>query len=258
MNTKIKWLAVLALVVGGGFYAYNLRATGPAIPGDMRDAVADSAVETLKKEAGPAEINTPDPKDVKAISAEPAGEAGYDELFSRLLGTAKETHRGGSPGNMQDRAAVVTMLDLLGKTPYEKMAELFDAGVPAVKEDLLGWHAGRAVFIDGTIEGALLIGRSLPNAEQKLQIFNTFYLVPEYYDKMPLKMVNAINKKMASEPKPELVLPEAKAVLAKGPLIAVIEVRRRAELLVERISVQNEGRPLGTVYSYYFKNVTPK
>jgi len=71
MRAKLKWLLAVAVVVSGGFYAYSLRVTGPVhIPGDLRDAVADGAMEQLLdgREAGG--ISVPEARLPKVVFSE--------------------------------------------------------------------------------------------------------------------------------------------------------------------------------------------
>jgi len=59
MNTKLKWLAAVAIMAAGGFYAYGLL-TAARVPADLRDAVADnSALGQLKGDGQGREYGIP-------------------------------------------------------------------------------------------------------------------------------------------------------------------------------------------------------
>jgi len=89
MKTNLKLVFAVAVATAGGFYAHNLRATAPAIPGDLRDAVAGGAVDTLKGVSD------------AAVPAVPAASPGFEadgacaampstrELFSELVGAVQ-------------------------------------------------------------------------------------------------------------------------------------------------------------------------
>lgn len=59
ISTKLKWVAVAAIITAGGLYVYGQRAAAPGIPGDLRDAVADNAMDALSETAGAPDMAVP-------------------------------------------------------------------------------------------------------------------------------------------------------------------------------------------------------
>jgi len=81
MNAKLKWLFAVAVLAGGGFYAYNLRTTGPVIPCDLRDAVGDNSA--LGQPGGDRSTAVPEPR-LEAVNK--CYVAGTDPLAGALPG----------------------------------------------------------------------------------------------------------------------------------------------------------------------------
>lgn len=149
MKSKITGFAVFSVCALACYtYFFHLTAVEPR---DLRDAVSDSALGALEGGAGSdVQPNTPEPEKIKPAAA-------LDPAVESLLAPL--------PGDM----------------PYAKAYSLFMKGVPAVKEDLAGWHAGRAFHENGAVDGALLAGRM--NGPKKFVVtYHESAISPEYFD----------------------------------------------------------------------------
>lgn len=220
------------------------------------------------------ELQTLKASDIKAVSSEVPvplsmeAKAMSDEVFGKLVDGALEKgainrKRGTKTGAdlAFDKLVSDTLRGLPGDTPFEKVKALFNKGVPATKEDLFGWHTGRTFRNDGAIMGALLVMKMVPEAADGGPLFSTptkvvLYVVgnsvPAYYDEITPAVKAAVERDMTSEW--TIQFPEAIASPRNSDGFT-LEERKSDGYVVERFVRKSDGVEL---YTYYFKNVTPK
>jgi len=165
-----------------------------------------------------------------------------------------------------------------GATPEEKLKNLFEEGVPAAKEDLIGWHSGRSFSDTGEPEARLLIAwESTGLKALKIDTINTTETKdnPAFYEDMTINKISDVKryiKTFHSERDLRSVtnFPGAVQVRSLKHGTLQIEWRKARGYIIER-STRNEeatrmvGWKAETVklpavagYRYYFEDVTPK
>ncbi len=73
MRTKLNLLIAAMIAAAGVFYVNNMRDAAPAVPGDLRDAVADGSVVQLMDSGDFSDINVPEPKAAEASCVSESG-----------------------------------------------------------------------------------------------------------------------------------------------------------------------------------------
>ncbi len=156
MNTKLKWigLAAVAIIAAGGFYARSLRVVPAHIPGDLRDAVAGEAFDTLNEGRDVQDINVPEPNREAAEAVKVVG--------SKSCWFGGRTASDGGPlfDGMAKRSAANKSSGIRfgDEAPYDVLKRMFEAGTQPGKKDLLGVAEGR-LFVNNNVYKAVFVGR---------------------------------------------------------------------------------------------------
>ena len=200
--------------------------------------------------------------------------AGVLEQASLMAGDKAEIKM--AAVSMPEKLAGDRLSDLPGATAFDKLKALFEEGVPATKEDLTGWHAGRNVVNSGKdiFKGALLVGKDLPTGDSDggplfddgmaFKVFVLTSKVPGNYDNMSGRVVSVV-KEILSDTSFAVTLkfPAATATGGQPSLYEWLQYRKARGYVVEyfrqyrRIPNSPEYETMAESYAYYFKVVTP-
>jgi hypothetical protein len=266
-----------------------------SMPSDFRDAVGGAPGEFSINipELNKIVSNIPEPKAPKAGHAaqKKTDDADYQFMSKGPLPAGafyrKQRHPvmtaedgGKSPAanpESRDRASVDKLKGLPGAMAFDKLKNLFEEGVPAAKEDLAGWHSGRAVSsgehstdtVRNRFYGALLVGANeggpLFEAEAlKLSFFMEGQLAPDYFDVMSEAAVSKIKESLLKPGRTAIMVlfPGAKGINTDtfAGYKFLVEERKARGYVVEHLAWYDKKTDQMSVeyYSYYFKDVTPK
>ena len=165
-----------------------------------------------------------------------------------------------------------------GATPDEKLRNLFEEGVPATKEDLIGWHSGRSFSDTGEPEARLLIAwESTALKALKIDSLDTSDTTgaSAFYDDLTTDKIAGVKGYIKTfhsdrDLRGVTIFPAAAQVRSLRHGTLQIEWRKARGYIIER-SIRNEeatrmvGWKAETVklpavvgYRYYFEDVTPK
>lgn len=242
MKNRKALLLVAGIVAAAGFTYTNTRSPHGDIPIDLRDAVAqefDTGLPVIDKGVG----NVPMPKPV--ADAGEIGVSGNKGLFSFL-------EDGATKG-----------------TPFAKVKNMFEAGVPAARKDVSGWHTGRDIYryAPSTFRGALLVGEEIRQyagggplfaneEERELRVFlRENKRNPGYYDTIGELTAEEIKAdlKAAKRGAWKIMFPGAEGTMVDAHGKSVLEIRVSGDYLVThwRTYVNASREPVSEAYSYY-------
>ena len=173
---------------------------------------------------------------------------------------------------LPDNAAQAVMNRLPGNTPYEKVKNLFEKGVPATRADLTGWKAGRQFLASGEISASILIKNEVyvPSGGPLFQSRDN-YCITRFVDPRPgkvfaydelkysdAKMIMGILQKKDPSYVWEMQFPKSVAYAENETYNYFLELRKADGYIVaiERNTTLG-GEVAHLSYSYYFKDVTP-
>ncbi|HNW44630.1 MAG TPA: hypothetical protein PKI19_09005 [Elusimicrobiales bacterium] len=155
--------------------------------------------------------------------------------------------------------------------PQEKLKNLFEEGIPALEKELSGWHSGRSYdAVRKTFTGALLAFWKAPAADntggplfQQESVPMAIVMNesdPAFFDKLPYDQVLRVRYMINSRERVFMLkFPGAKGFYEDAGSRVMIEERVAGGYIVERMTVLEKATETRhEVYSYYFKNVTPK
>jgi len=168
-------------------------------------------------------------------------------------------------GNKADKAMSFSkdpdkLSDLAGTTPFEKLESLFNEGVPASEKDLTGWYSGRAVFKSDpcTFYGKLFVGKRLRSNSGGGPLFAGEEIFQgtlirnqslEYFDSITPEIIHEVARAGGT------VVITFPAAAGGTTYKTTVTYRKARGYIVEQIQDNNSAN---AVYTYYFKNVTPK
>ncbi|MEI7529183.1 MAG: hypothetical protein WCK76_09575 [Elusimicrobiota bacterium] len=171
---------------------------------------------------------------------------------------------------------------LPGETAFDRLKNLFNEGVPATKEDLIGWHAGRMIKNSKPDQfvAALLVGREMLSFSEGGPLFEgdtSFKIIlidspavfppsfPNYYEHLSgtdrTSLESQIRQGWYSKAEYTLKFPEAKLEVEFATVKGSIEERVARGYIVERFTASGvvaSGTVNKEYYAYYFKDVTLK
>ena len=286
MNKKMLFVPAVILAVG----AFALTRPHKAnIPSDFKDAVGEEAQEfnTAIPAFKKSDANLPEPKTQEtgfALQNQEAA-AGHPFLLKGLRpGDAygkwekSNTKAARKIFKASDNLPADRLKGLPGATAFDKLKNLFNEGVPATKESLTGWYAGRLVSAQkDDFVASLLMGIEMPaNSNggplfEGDKVFKVFLITPpsasispDFYDNMSGTLMTELKNKIMSGDYSEasfaLEFPGAKVVAELDTVKVTLDERVARGYVVERFA--RYDKPAGTLqseyYTYYFKNVTPK
>ena len=218
-----------------------------AIAVTLSGAVFASGLEDFKSQSGLTPLDMETINNVKVIMPKAAKkiDIDHDTAFDKLK----------------------SKTGIQGSTPYDVLKELFKRGVPATQKDLTGWYSGRSVSLKfpEKFMASLFVGQRKPLNSNGGPLFNeeAFFVTPfirnndnpAYYDSLEQSIVEveyALRNKIDAFP---ITFPAAEGILEK----ATIQYRKANGYIVEHyLYLDANGITLSEIYSYYFKNVTPK
>ena len=169
--------------------------------------------------------------------------------------------------NILSDDALAKLDRISGATPFEKLKNLFNGGVPAVRKDMTGWYAGRTVSSQEPWEadGALLIGKEEPivpdggpllSEELKFTVRLVAGATSGYFDDMAPSVIAGLQKTKVFS---SIIFPAATGSAPREYGKVTLRYRRSLGYLVEHmISLDKLDNVRWETYSYYFLNVTPK
>ncbi|MFA6434907.1 MAG: hypothetical protein WCW52_09450 [Elusimicrobiales bacterium] len=158
-------------------------------------------------------------------------------------------------------------------TPFEEIKNLFDQGVPATKQDLTGWHAGRVAdrANPGVLEAGLLVGTAVESPSfngVNVDIFDCYRIkgcnsaTPAFFENMDKRTVALVKLSFGYRLLDAVTFPSAEVVSIDYEPYAVtksITTYRKAKgAIIKRYSsYDTDGQVSDESYSYYSVDVTP-
>ncbi|MFA6435280.1 MAG: hypothetical protein WCW52_11350 [Elusimicrobiales bacterium] len=160
-----------------------------------------------------------------------------------------------------DNAVQAPIQSFPGATVYDKMKNLFNAGIPVTQQDVIGWYGGRYannanknILYPSLLTGYLETkGGSLFDGELRVAYFTGLENVPDQFD-YPLSdyavgLVNESIAKLGSE--------FAYDIPAMHPLGDKNEYRKAQGYIVVHVMFNDDSGGISDAYGYNYKNVTP-
>ena len=251
---KIKITAVALLAVTAGVFAYTRPHN--AIPSDLRDAVADTALETLKNGSDAGDISIPEPK-VEAARSESGAAKMFKSAATNFSRTASD--KGPLFGRMTEKSGQAggDGLRLGDESPTDVLKRMFEAGTQPRAEDLAGVFEGR--FFSPTSDKAgkmLFIGKELEKVTDGGPLFTDkkgLYMGDFNYN-LPRDQACGFFKSGENLDPVRIEGGSAISVWREGPLTSVLKIRMNSGYLIHQ-STERRGDSVSVFYRYHFGKV---